>query len=85
MNGARLFVLTLAFLPLTLQPITEAAETAPLQPWTENAWYWQYHGAPVLLLGGSDDDNLFQWNEQDLVKQLDRLAAAGGNVSSATP
>jgi hypothetical protein len=34
----------------------------------------------VLLLGGSDDDNLFQWPEKDLAEQLDRLAAAGGNV-----
>jgi hypothetical protein len=32
------------------------------------------------LLGGSDDDNLFQWPAKDLVAQLDRLAAAGGNV-----
>jgi hypothetical protein len=31
-------------------------------------------------LGGSDDDNLFQWSEKDLIVQLDRLAAAGGNV-----
>lgn len=56
-----------------------AAEPA-LRPWSENPWYWSDHGRPVLLLGGSDDDNLFQWSEQDLVAQLDRLAAAGGNV-----
>jgi hypothetical protein len=29
---------------------------------------------------GSDDDNLFQWPNKDLLAQLDRLAAAGGNV-----
>jgi len=52
----------------------------PLQPWAENPWYWSYRGEPVLLLGGSDDDNLFQWLEPDLITQLDRLAAAGGNV-----
>ncbi|MEX2187642.1 MAG: putative collagen-binding domain-containing protein [Pirellulales bacterium] len=51
-----------------------------LRPWAENPWYWSYRGRPVLLLGGSDDDNLFQWPEKDLVAQLDRLAAAGGNV-----
>jgi hypothetical protein len=51
-----------------------------IQPWPENPWYWSYRGQPVLLLGGSDDDNLFQWSEPDLVAQLDRLAAAGGNV-----
>ena len=51
-----------------------------LQPWVENPWYWSYHGEPLLLLGGSDDDNLFQWPEKDLIAQLDRLANSGGNV-----
>ena len=51
-----------------------------LQPWQENPWYWSYHGEPILLLGGSDDDNLFQWRQEDLINQLDRLATAGGNV-----
>ena len=39
--------------------------------------YWEYNGQPVLLLGGSDQDNLFQM--PDLEQQLDRLAAVGGN------
>jgi hypothetical protein len=56
------------------------ADEPALQPWPANSWYWSYHGKPVLLLGGSDDDNLFQWSETDLIAQLDRLAAAGGNV-----
>ena len=51
-----------------------------LQPWKDNAWYWSFHGKPVLLLGGSDDDNLFQWPVEKLLPQLDRLADAGGNV-----
>jgi hypothetical protein len=63
----------------TLVGAATAAEP-PLRPWSENAWYWSYHGEPVLLLGGSDDDNLFQWPEKQLLPQLDRLAAAGGNV-----
>jgi len=58
---------------------TDAADQ-PLQPWSENAWYWSYHEKPVLLLGGSDDDNLFQWPKDQLIPQLDRLTAAGGNV-----
>ena len=52
----------------------------PLRPWQANTWYWSYQGQPVLLLGGSDDDNLFQWSEKELIAQLDRLAQAGGNV-----
>jgi hypothetical protein len=59
---------------------TATAEESSLQPWSSNPWYWSYHGVPVLLLGGSDDDNLFQWSETDLIAQLERLAAAGGNV-----
>lgn len=51
-----------------------------IQPWSENPWYWSYHGQPVLLLGGSDDDNLFQWPSEQLIPQLDRIAGAGGNV-----
>ena len=51
-----------------------------IEPWDNNPWYWSHEDKPVLLLGGSDDDNLFQWPEQELVKQLDRIVAAGGNV-----
>lgn len=51
-----------------------------IEPWPDNPWYWQYEGRPVLLLGGSDDDNLFQWTPDKLLPQLDRLAEAGGNV-----
>ena len=51
-----------------------------IQPWPENPWYWSYHGQPVMLLGGSDDDNLFQWPGDRLLAQLDRIVAAGGNV-----
>ncbi len=51
-----------------------------LKPWSENAWYWSHNDKPILLLGGSDDDNLFQWPEEELIKQMNRMAAAGGNV-----
>ena len=51
-----------------------------VHPWGENPWYWAYNDRPVLLVGGSDDDNLFQWPEKELIAQLDRLAAAGGNL-----
>ena len=38
-----------------------------IQPYSENPWYWQYRGEPIILRGGSDDDNMFQWNEKDLI------------------
>lgn len=48
-----------------------------LRPWPTNPRYWQYDDRPVLLLGGTKDDNLFQI--PDLREHLDELAAAGGN------
>jgi hypothetical protein len=51
---------------------------AYIRPYTENPHYWQYKGEPVLLLGGSKDDNLFQI--PDLEAHLDELKLAGGNV-----
>lgn len=39
--------------------------------------YWENDGEPVLLLGGSDEDNLFQLPE--LEAQLDLLTSVGGN------
>lgn len=51
--------------------------TEPVQPLPQNPSYWRYAGEPVLLLGGSTEDNLFQIS--GLEAHLDSLAAAGGN------
>jgi hypothetical protein len=48
-----------------------------IAPWESNPFYWQYRGTPVLLLGGSEDDNLFQLPH--LKPHLDEIRAAGGN------
>ena len=42
-----------------------------------NPAYWQYGGKPILLLGGSKDDSLFQI--PGLKEHLDLLRFAGGN------
>ncbi|WNM56717.1 hypothetical protein [Candidatus Nitrospira allomarina] len=68
------------FLLVILCLVNVVSAEPVLQPWNKNPWYWSDHGEPVLLLGGSDDDSLFQWPEKDLLVQLDRLVAAGGNV-----
>jgi hypothetical protein len=60
---------------LALPPVAAGAEL--LEPYPANPRYWQYDGRPVLLLGGSADDNLFQL--PDLRAHLDALAAAGAN------
>ena len=49
-----------------------------------NPRYWQFKGKPVLLLGGTDADNLFQWTGKRLTDQLDLLASVGGNYVRCT-
>lgn len=53
-----------------------------IRPYAANPYFWEYHGEPVLLIGGSDEDNLF--NHMDisadgLESHLDLLASVGGN------
>lgn len=48
-----------------------------IKPWSENPRYWQYKGKPVLLLGATDNDNLFQNNNVE--SHLDSLKKFGGN------
>lgn len=48
-----------------------------IRPYEADPRYWQYQGKPVLLLGGSEDDNLFQLPH--LREHLDAIRAAGGN------
>ncbi|MEM1222194.1 MAG: hypothetical protein AAGH40_05470 [Verrucomicrobiota bacterium] len=50
-----------------------------LKPYSQNPYYWEYNGEPVAIFGASDDDNLFQWEEAELIEHLDRLVGAGGN------
>ena len=50
---------------------------ARLGPYAENPRYWEYGGRPVLLLGGSKDDNLFQI--PDLKAHLDEMVEVGAN------
>jgi len=53
-----------------------------IRPYEANPFYWQYRDKPVVLLGGSVEDNLFQ--VPDIVEQLDTLAACGGNYVRCT-
>ena len=48
-----------------------------IKPYTKNPAYWEYKGEPVLFLGATDDDNLFQMAE--LEQHLNKLKEAGGN------
>lgn len=73
----QIYILSL-FLFVPLQSGTNK-ESKRIQPWTENHWYWQYKNKPVLLLGASDDDNLFQWPKELLIPHLDSMVMFGAN------
>ncbi len=53
-------------------------EADRIQPYPGNPYYWQYQGEPVLLLGGSWQDNLFN-HPIGLEQHLDLLVSVGGN------
>jgi hypothetical protein len=44
--------------------------------------YWEYDGEPRILLGGSNEDDLFQVD--DFLEQLDALVEVGGNYVRCT-
>ncbi len=68
----------LVLLGLAGLTLAQAADNSGrIQPYVANPGYWQYHGQPVLLLGGSKDDNLFQIPE--LERHLDEMKAVGAN------
>jgi len=54
-----------------------------IRVWPENRWYWQYRGKPVLLLGGSDEDNLFNHPEMSRAN-IRMLKKVGGNYIRQT-
>ena len=77
------FILSLYILPcmagLTEKSCYPDYSSLPVRPYDKNPWYWEYQGEPILLRGGSDDDNLFQWTGSKLTDHLDLLISVGGN------
>lgn len=76
--------LLLSVLPAVVMCDAAASQAGPklansqrIRPSAAHPWYWQYRGQPVMLLGGSQDDNLFQI--PDLKEHLDEMAKAGAN------
>jgi hypothetical protein len=72
-------VVAFLLLPVMPGPASLPREDGSIRPYAENAWYWQYQGEPVVLIGGTDQDNLFQWTGEQLTSHLDLLVSAGGN------
>lgn len=72
-----LAVLAMSVLAAACASVEKSDEDA-VRPYTNNAYYWQYKGEPILLLGGSWQDNLFN-HPVGLERQLDLLLEKGGN------
>ncbi len=62
---------------LLVNSITEKEAMFMIRPWQKNPCYWEFKGQPTLLLGGSSEDNLFQYPDVDA--ELELLASVGGN------
>ena len=54
-----------------------AQESTGIEYYRANKSYWQYNGKPILLLGGSSEDNLFQ--VENLEEEIDIIKNCGGN------
>ena len=72
------FLTALSCLPFGKIPIDENR----IQIYKTNPQYWQYKSEPVLLLGGSVEDNLFQIPK--IEEHLDLLQSTGGNYVRCT-
>lgn len=72
--------------PVILVPFCINSGVAQIKPYVRNPSYWQYNGQPILLFGGSDRDNIFQWADDGskLTNHLDLLSACGGNYIRCT-
>ena len=83
MSRRKLFVRILFLLTIFMQKgVVEMSAEDRIQPYAKNPFYWQYSGKPVLLIGGSVEDNLFQI--PNLKAHLDLLASVGGNYVRCT-
>jgi hypothetical protein len=80
MRHKMLTTVTIAALAVTacLSAMAQGLDADRIRPYDANPQYWQYKGEPVLLLGGSWQDNLFN-HPTNLETHLDLLVSVGGN------
>ncbi|MFO7901438.1 MAG: LamG-like jellyroll fold domain-containing protein [Pirellulaceae bacterium] len=76
-SGMRMFVV-LAIVACSMLAVARGDDADRIRPYEANPRYWQYKGQPVLLLGGSWQDNLFN-HPKGLEQHLDLLKSVGGN------
>lgn len=77
-NALILVFLAGVFVSITYASAQSSNQIDPVQPFPGNPYYWQYKGKPVVLLGGTWQDNLFN-HPSGLEKHLDLLVSVGGN------
>ena len=84
-NSSPFFLLVVLFLlfsacknesKLTLDP------SLGIAIYEKNPFYWSYQGKPMLLLGGTKEDNIFQI--ENLREHLELLKSVGGNYIRCT-
>jgi hypothetical protein len=63
---------------LSVEGFNPEADKDQIQPSSANPFYWQYKGKPIMLLGGTWQDNLFN-HPAGLAGHLDLLVSVGGN------
>ncbi len=86
-NQFKLYILSLVILMMNgsvaqAEMASGDRDIEPINVYAGNPMYWQYNGQPVLLLGGTVDDNLFQID--NLREHLDLLQSVGGNYVRCT-
>jgi hypothetical protein len=90
MSIHKTLIIVFLFIAMTVSGCNSSQGNGPkmvsdrIQPYTENQTYWQYHNQPILLIGGSSDDNLFQHLSPELDNELDRIKEFGGNYVRCT-
>ena len=72
------FLLSVLITGISCKTVTTNEVIDPIRISSENPFYWEYKGEPVLLLGGSKEDNLFN-HPEGLAEHLDLLESVGGN------
>jgi len=89
MNVIRIALICLTFCSFTIantptdNPMQEKNMSENrIQIYQENPRYWQYKGEPIIMMGGSVEDNLFQI--PNIKEHLDLLQSVGGNYVRCT-
>lgn len=74
MNQLKRLIITLSIGFVSASSLAQQVEITVSK---DHPQYWAINGQPTMLLGGSIEDNLFQYG--DLEDHLDLLASVGGN------